>query len=112
MEIKLFEVRDAMTFIPVIAMVMESKDLAEDYLLGRCGWRVQGNPFVVMNRLDCSCEPRHNPDEWSKASRTMRVAHEYIATNWSKLTTGDVICVETIMGERKTPKISERLEKP
>ena len=112
MEIKLFEVRDRMTFIPVMAFVMESDNEAEDYLLGRCGWRVQGNPFVVMNRLDCSCEPRHNPDEWSKASRTMRVAHEYIATNWSKLKTGDVVDVAYILGESAEPKTSERLEKP
>lgn len=112
MEIKLFEIRDVGTFIPVMAMVMESDNEAERYLLSRCGWCVEGNPFVVMTRLDGSGILLKTPDEWSQVSRTMRTAHEYIATNWSKLTTGDVVCVETILGERETPKISERLEEP
>ena len=112
MEIKLFEVRDAATMIPVMAFVMASDNEAEDYLLRHCGWGTEGGPFVMMNKLDCSCEPRKHPDEWSKATRTMRIAHDHIATHWSDLKTGDVICVETILGERETPKTSERLERP
>ncbi len=110
MDVKLFEIRDCGTFIPVMAFVMHSDHEAEHYLLRRSGWGTDGGPFVCVQKLDGKCELRKTPEEWSRHSRTMPVAHTHIAANWSRLTTGDVVCVETILGERDKPKTSERFD--
>jgi hypothetical protein len=108
MQTKLFEIRDIGTFIPAIATLMEPEDERDGYLLRRAGYGI-GTGLVLFTRLDGG--PAHYDFyDWPAGTRTMRVAHEYIAGNWQALTTGDVICVETILGERETPKISERLE--
>lgn len=49
-----------------------------------------------------------DPYAWGQNPRTKYVAHKYIIENWDKLSTGDVVYVETILGERDTPKVSER----
>lgn len=40
----------------------------------------------------------------------MHTAHKYIEENWDALKDGDVVCVEHILGERETPKVSERAD--
>lgn len=113
MQIKLFEVRDAGTFIPCIGIAMnEPASEAERYLLRRSGYaleQVGDGGCVLFGRMDGG-EFHYDGYDWPMNPRTMRTAALYIESNWHELQSGDVICVETILGERATPKTSERLE--
>ena len=111
MQIKLFEVRDEGTFIPAIAIkINEPANDAERFLMRRCGFPIpndQQTEFsILFGRMQGGM---FSADVYEWAGRTMPVAHKYIEDNWDSLTTGDVVCVETILGLRETPKISERL---
>lgn len=110
MQIKLLEVRDRATFIPVFAFDANARGAeseAQRYLLRRSGFGE--DRLIIVARLDggrglMTCAAY----DWT-GSRTMRVAHQFIQENWDTLADGDVVCVEHILGERETPKISERL---
>ncbi len=122
---KVFEIRDAATFLPVVAVLMTPSDLyqavgdknqgfdvksrpQEMYLLRRCGY-AHRNITVALFRARASGEAC-----WSDAEawddRTMSTAHKYIEENWFTLEDGQVIDVEFILGETKQPKVSEAHE--
>ena len=120
----LLEVRDRMTFIPVVAMSTESYRPGVDdvsrltlhqrsnlearrYLLCRSGYSPDGETIILVNLNDCRAS--NDPYGWN--GRTMTVAHEFIEQNWDKLSDGDVIDVEFILGETTVKKTSERLER-
>lgn len=128
MQVKLFEVRDKMTFIPVVAVMIEpgprpgevppaaemfaaEQRAREAYLIRRCGYATHNRDAEVREtivvRLDGTS--KRAPSEWhDHGDRTMKAAHQYIASNWSTLRSGDVVDVEFILGETPTPKVSER----
>jgi hypothetical protein len=109
-DIKLIEIRDAGTFIPAMAIRPSSRTAPERYLMSRAGFGPNAGShadYVFLFRLqggDCN----YDPYEWGGGARTMPVAHNYILANWDRITSGDVVCVEHILGERPTPKTSER----
>ena len=106
-ETKILEIRDVGTCIPVLATAMAaSSDEVEQWYLNRTGYPVERRLIMVttMNQANSA----YSAYKWSTSSRTMPTAHDYIERNWDSLKTGDVICVETILGERDTPKVSER----
>lgn len=105
MQVKLLEIRDRATFIPVMAVSTEPINEQQRYLLGRAGYH--GDPQVVVTRIaggngKSTCDPY----DWD--SSTMVEAHKYIIDNWHTLINGSVVDVEFILGHSKTPKISER----
>jgi len=118
MIVKALEVRDAATFIPVIAIKMVpdyvfrfDETTPERYLLRRAGYNFD-DPCVVLVRMECSGVDRnatYDPYSWGGGSRTMTVAHDYIIKNFDNLNSGDVIDVEFILGETNQPKQSERI---
>lgn len=111
MEIKLFEVRDRGTFIPAFSIQMCGADNDDErYLLRRAGYGC-ASLCVLFGRLDGG-ETHYDPFEWHGGARTMHEAHLHVERNWNDLASGQVICVETILGERETSKVSERLEEP
>lgn len=123
MKTKALEVRDASTFIPVLAILMHPDPVhhdAERFLLRRAGFAVfpgpePAEPFrfgesIVLVRMECSGTSNnatYDPYSWGP-SRTMMVAHKFIWENWHKLKSGDVVDVEFVLGETKEPKKSER----
>lgn len=117
MNVKLLEVRDRGTFIPVIAILMQSNANqsepynAELYLLSRAGYGSHNaSPCVLVSKLDGG-EACYDPYGWKCGiARTMPEAHNFITNNWSEIKTGDVIDVEFILGESTTKKVSERIE--
>lgn len=105
---KVLEVRDRATFIPVLATKLATEDRVEAWYVH---WRA-GHPRsyhnVALVRLD-NGEGRTDPYEWiSGTPRTIPVAHEYIATHFDQLNSGDVVDVEFVLGESTTIKPSER----
>lgn len=131
MKVKLLEVRDAATFLPVLCVEMapggiedpfdqiegtrlEAESLqqkaAQRYLLRRCGFPCDSeHSYVMMTPLRADGEPCSvNPEYW--CDRTRLTAHRYITQHWHELKDGDVVDVEYILGERPAPKRSEREE--
>lgn len=107
MEAKAFEIRDSATFIPVIAVRMMSSHPKEHYLLRRSGYGSE--PLVMLCRMGAdgsSLQASYSPFNWGNA-RTLICAHQHIEANWDKLTTGDVIDIQFILGETPQPKLSE-----
>jgi hypothetical protein len=107
MEVKLFEVRDSGTFLPVMVTKFRAHTEEEQYLLFRAGGL--GNPgayntfFLELN----SCE-NGSVDPFIHPSDTRKIAHQYIEENWDLLTTGQVVDVQCILGNKTEPSISER----
>jgi len=109
---KIFELRDKGTFIPVIAIRVKHGPAseAERYLLARAGFRSEGT-HVILVRAECAGVARNaSYDPYAWGGRTYPVAHLHIIANWDKLSTGDVIDIEFLLGETTAPKSSERLE--
>lgn len=121
MRVKLFEVRDEGTFIPVVAVemfpsignwwdTMRPQDLygAQKFLLHRAGYQCERleEPAVVLFRASGNGEALCNPADWG--NRTMRVAHEYIQANFARLPDCAVIDVQYILHETTEPKVSQR----
>lgn len=107
MDIKLFEVRDRATLIPVIAIRLGCRNEAERYLLSRAGYgkeKAEQEEYVLyagLESFDMECDP------YKQVNRTRHISHAYILKNWEELTSGDVIDVQFILGETNVPKISE-----
>lgn len=111
METKTFEVRDSMTFIPVLAVRLDPACESDRYLLGRAGFgttpEAQGE-YVVLVALEKD-EATYDPHKWlANGTRTLHIAHHHIVECWCDLPSGAVIDVEYIVGERATVKVSER----
>ena len=117
MEIKCLELRDSMTFIPVICIRPVPENEAQRYLLRRDGYRGDaGERCIIM--IDAQGRGvAYDPYDWPRDPRTKPHAHAYIEEHWSELRDGakqasrndiDVIDVEFILGETTAPKRSER----
>jgi hypothetical protein len=98
--LKLFEVRDRATFIPVMAVLVNNGE----WLFRRAGFGSM--PMVYLTHLTSNtCQ--YDPFAWT--NRTMKTAHLHITENWDALPHGAVIDVEYVLGESAAPKTSERL---
>lgn len=105
MIVKLLEVRDRATFLPVMATKTIWDNEGQRYLLGRVGF--QGVPSVILTRLNG--ESPSSADCYYWGDRTLQTAHNYILAHFDELKDGDVVDVEFILGETDKPKISERI---
>lgn len=109
MVVKLFEIRDSKTFIPVMAIKLSGRTEAERYLISRTGFgKTPGEQqrFIILVRL-IDQKGNYDPPQWN--CRTMETAHKNIIGNWHNLESGAVIDVEYILGLAKFKKESERL---
>ncbi len=119
MEVKILEVRDRATFIPVVAVRMfpttgKGTDYGRSYVRQRYLLRRVGYPCddpaqaqVLLARASGDGFAYSDPYSWV-GSRTMCIAHDYILARWGELIDGDVVDVEFILGETTEPKKSER----
>ena len=113
MQTKLFEIRDAATFIPAIATQLyvapgckePARKEAENYLLRRAGYGL--DKLILFARLDGGGPATYDCYDWK--TRTMQVAHDYIEKHWDELESGAVIDVQFIVGETAVAKQSEAL---
>lgn len=113
MQTKTFEIRDAGTFIPVMAVKLEPGCEADRYLLARAGYgrepASQARYVMLVRLVGGMVSAQYDPHEWGLAmGRTMLVAHEHILAHFDELASGDVVDVEHILGLSAGPKTSER----
>ena len=112
MEVKCLEVRDAGTFCPVICIRPVAENEGQRYLLRRDGYTAEEDERCIILITPQCHAVKYDPYDWPGPVRTFHVAHIYIQQRWVELKDGDVVCVETILGERSTPKVSERVTVP
>jgi hypothetical protein len=109
---KTFEVRDRGTFIPMLAIKLEPADDRDRWLLGRAGFGTTPEAqreYVILYNL-VQQKGTYDAYGWETGARTLPVAHQHIIDQFDALPNGAVVCVETILGERTTPKVSEQQE--
>ena len=122
MEVKLFEVRDRATFMPVMAIRLtklltgdspdytDKQEEAERFLLARAGY---GTEHGVQEKYILLLPLAGGHGTWTSdpydERPTLQQAHLHILNNWNWLKTGDVIDVEYITGQTSSPKVSERI---
>jgi len=109
---KIFEVRDRMTYIPVLATRLRPTTEWERRTIWRAGYD-PNRPldYIIFSRLGGDEQKQQcDPCGWGESSRTMFRAHRYVEENWDTLDSGDVIDIEHIMGETTQPKKSEVYE--
>lgn len=107
MQMKLFEVRDRATCIPVGAIQLGSTDPHEQRLITHAGYGppAEQSQYLLLFRLDSvGNQISYDPFFWG---RTLGEAHSYIAAHFDALQTGSVIDIEFILGETRAPKTSE-----
>jgi len=105
MQIKLLEIRDRGTFLPVFALSTDPTNEGQRYLLRRCGFHPDGGA-VILARLNG--EGNSSADAYHWNDRTMQTAHLYIEQHFADLSDGDVVDVEFILKETGKPKPSEK----
>lgn len=113
MIVKMFEVRDSGTFIPVMATKLTPGGSEMNrYLLARAGYGrtpAEQSQYVMLTRVSGGGGVSHSdPWGWSQNPRTMHVAHKYITEHFDDLQEGAVVDVEFILGITTSPKVSER----
>lgn len=108
MIVKTFEIRDSMTFIAAIGILIDCNlaEPADLYLMRRAGYSPE-IPLVLFTRLDGHGAAHYDPYSWD--NRTWQAAHQYVAEHWQELKSGSVVDVEFILGISAQPKVSERL---
>jgi hypothetical protein len=110
MEVKCLEIRDSMTFIPVICIRPVPDNEGQRYLLRRDGYSGKSSERCII-MIDAQCRGvAYDPYDWDQDTRTKINAHIYIEEHWADLIDGDVIDVEFIKGESSIKKISERFD--
>lgn len=111
MEIKLIELRDRGTFIPIMAIKLGSEIEKERWLLSRAGYGVtasEQSEYVLFARLGGGLIS-YNPSSWPAPVRTYREAHRWLIEHWDEMPSGGVLDVQYILGETDRPKESERM---
>lgn len=127
MPVKLFEVRDRATFMPVMAVKLFSAGPSsessydpynrerERWLLRRAGYgytQISGmetgmDPYIILVTLD-GVRANYDPFSWGPA-RTLGAVHQYIIEHWDELKSGDLLDVEFILHEKPEPKVTEQI---
>ena len=100
MKIKILEVRDRATFIPVMAVEIKPENYPQQKLIRVAGYGMDLR-YIMLTRLDgASCS--YDPFNWN--DRTMQESHLNIIKDWDNLVDGSVIDVEFILGETTVKK--------
>ena len=111
---KTFEIRDRMTFIPVLAVKLEPCNEADRYLLARAGFGIDPvtqSGYVILTKInDNEGLSTSDPYSWPGGLRTMQEAHKYIRFNFASLESGAVVDVEFLLGEKPAPAMSEHAQ--
>jgi len=110
MEVKVFEVRDRMTFVPVIAIRLSSRSPHERFLLRRAGYAEPFGDYVLVSKMSgdentLTCDPHCH-----QFGRSVKEAHRFLLSNWDQIESGSVVDVEYILGEVDKPKESEMFD--
>lgn len=103
MKVKMFEIRDAGTCIPVIAIRVNADTYEEFRFWKREGFNcAYGDVILVRPENELA---KYDPYHWN--DRTMMEAHLYIRSHFDELPDCSVVDVRCIVGETSKPADSE-----
>ncbi len=108
MQTKMIEIRDRGTTIAALAIQMLPTDETEQIFMRHCGFPADGSSVILMSLYDQKAT--NDPFVWvalGKGIRTFQIAHDYILNHYDEITSGQVIDVEVVLGEKSTPKTAE-----
>lgn len=117
MQIKLLEIRDEGTHVPAIAISISTPPAElsrrEYDILARAGYGPTSiiaddsgsEPMILLGFLIGGRKMHYDPYNWDTS--TMMQAHLFLQRFWKHVKSGDLICVETILGKRALPKPTE-----
>ena len=105
MQIKLLEIRDRATCIPMLCVDATPASNIERRFLRYCGYPCD-EPSIIMTSLHAN-GGKTSSDPYFWKDRTYSTAHHYITNNWEYIKSGDVIDIEYILDETTTPKRAE-----
>lgn len=105
MEVKMLEIRDICTTIPVIAIKTASETADEMKFFDRAGFCDDSVILIkATGYVECECDCY----DWRKdGTRTMFHAHQFIVANFDDIPNMSVIDIEFILNESEAPKKSE-----
>lgn len=106
MKTKLLEIRDVSTLIIALCVDMNPDNECQRWGLRRYGYPCDARPNIMITHATGERRASNDPYYWG--DRTWATAHHYIIEHWTELSDGDVVDVEFILGEKPTPKVSER----
>lgn len=107
---KFFEIRDSGTCLPLMVTKLLPINSDEDWLIKR-GVGSSPYPIYLVTYL-ARCISQIDVYNWGEVgARTVKLAHQYIESNFEMLTTGSVIDIQVLIGETSISKISENPEK-
>lgn len=113
MEVKLFELRDIGTHIPLIAIKIEAGFALPEranLILRRAGYSdetiqgLDGHRLILVGKADGG-RFYYDPYDW--CDRTFKTAHLELQENWDSYQNGDLIDVRYLLGESEEPCESE-----
>lgn len=105
MDTKLIEIRDEGTHIPALAIQLTRDD---GYPAARAGF--SKHPHIILVDLN-SNRSQDDSNKWPpRDGRTLRMAHNFLETNWSQVEHNGVLDVRFIMGETTAPAPSDQKE--
>ncbi len=107
---KTFEIRDAMTFITVMAVKLEPATDQDNYLLMRAGYgfsKEEQLGYVGLVQIDGGRGMfTTDPYDWGQ-NWTLHYAHLHINAHFDELPSGSVIDVQFLLGKAAAPVESE-----
>ncbi len=107
MKAKTIEILDRMTCIPALAIQLTPGCERDRALLAHAGYGLtplDQREYVILVNLT-SAKASNDPYAWG--DRTMTQAHLHIVERFDRLTSGDVVDVECVLGETPAPRPSE-----
>jgi len=107
---KTIEIRDSMTFIPVLAIKLEPTGERDRFLFARAGYGTTvsaQSQYVLLAQLNggggkITCDPY----DWT-GNRSMAEAHRWLVDHFDEIESGAVVDVEFLLGETSAAKTSE-----
>lgn len=102
MHIKMFEVRDVATMIPIMAIKVNGSTDQDKYLAGRANL-LDGDIIVIDIHKEFATSISDNHERY----RTLKVAHNHLDRYFDSLENGSVIDIEFILGEKDVEKRPE-----
>ena len=108
MEVKLIELRDTGTCIPLLCIKPSVTTVPVEMLCGRRYGYPEGSTAIIVTNYENPSRGAHvDYFEWD--DRTYFNAHSHIEKHWDSLKSGDLVDVRVILGETDKPCQSEFL---
>ena len=111
-DVKLIEVRDRGTCMPMLAVRLTAQSENERWLLERSGYYgsalENGEYVLLVELLGGSGRANCDPYDWNTSSRTVPIVHKHLIASWGTVAHTQVVDVEHILGEVEQPKRSDR----